>query len=352
MICSKCEISKLSREFPESTIGSKCAHIATWCLECLVEYLRKEEQNKCPECGVELAEQEIHNHYLYWDKASFKIDIENVTQTYAELSGQNDINSEDFYVVLLNGKKITLKIRDITTVKDLKYALRAEISVDITKQKLIYKDVELNDLRDDGINNSTLEDYEIRANSHVQLIVVLYSITKDQALTNLAFDLYWGFPDSGQDFLDGTCLIYAGDRLWKKYDYLSTFYPPIPYIKHSGDVIDEYQGHHKITARLNELPDNVGQLYLILSSWRSPTIGHFRNPSFKLYDEGDPEKQLLDYTINRAANSQAVIMCLINRTKGGMWSVIEVGEMSIGNAKNYDPIEKNIRRLQWFNRIL
>ncbi|CAG8542208.1 4804_t:CDS:2, partial [Acaulospora colombiana] len=339
---------------------------------CLVGYLR-EEQYKCPVCAVELTEQEINKFNLFWDKASFRIDLENISQTYADLSEQNEMNSEDFYVVRLNGTKITLKIRDITTIKDLKYSLRNKTSIDIAKQKLIFKDVELSNLREDG-TESTLKDYGIRANSHVQLIVVLYSITKDQALTNLAFDLNWGFPKTGQDFLDGTCLIYAGDRLWKKYDYSSSFYPSIPYIKHSGDIIDNEQekGHHKITAKLDELPENVGQLYLILSSWRSPTIGHFRDPSFKLYDENDPDRQLLDYTIQRAANSQAVIMCLINRSNGGesldpiiatfecfsyfaisgMWNVIEVGELSTGNAKNYDPIEKVIRRLLWFNRVL
>ncbi|KAF0492997.1 tellurium resistance protein terz-like [Gigaspora margarita] len=204
----------------------------------------------------------------------------------------------------------------------------------------------LEDFQDDA-TNSILENCEIHANSHIQLIIVLYSIIQDQALTNLAFDLNWVFPHSGQDFLDGTCLIYEGASLWKKYDYISMFYPSVKYIEHSGDIIDHQnsEGHHKKTIKLDDLPIEVGQLYLILSSWRSPTIGHFWKPSFKLYNVADPDRQLCNYSIEQAKNSQAVIMCLINRLKNGMCHVIEVGETSSRNAKDYGPIEKNIRRL-------
>ncbi|CAG8450983.1 12082_t:CDS:2 [Cetraspora pellucida] len=279
MKCGQCQLIKLSREFPDSTISPKCGHVMSWCLECLVEYL-KETQHQCPICEIQLTEQEVDNCCLFWDNSNFKIDLEGLSKARAELSGTNDADSDVFYVVLLNGKKITIKLSEITTVKALKYTIRDVIDIDIVNQKLIHDDVELNDFQDDK-TYSTLQNYGIHSNSHVQLIVVLYSITPDQALKNLAFDLYWGFPSSGQDYLDGTCLIYAGDSLWKKYDYQSTYYPNTPYIRHSGDIMDPLngKGHHKITIKLDELPNYVGQLYLILSSWRSPTIGHFQNPS-------------------------------------------------------------------------
>ncbi|KAF0557217.1 tellurium resistance protein terz-like [Gigaspora margarita] len=266
MKCGQCQIIKLSKEFPDSSFSSKCEHATSWYLECLVGYLR-EMQHQCLIYKIELTDQEVKDCCLFWDSASFKIDIESLSQVRAELSGPSNANSDVFYVVLLNRKKITLKLSEITTVKALKYALRDVTKIDITKQKLIHNDMELNHFQDDSIN-STLESYEIHANSYIQLIVVLYSITQDQALTNLAFDLYWGFSYSGQDFFDSTCLIYAGDKLWKKYDYLSTFYPSVLYIRHSGDIIDHtnVRGHHKITIKLDELPNNVGQLYLILSS--------------------------------------------------------------------------------------
>ncbi|CAG8804928.1 33155_t:CDS:2 [Gigaspora margarita] len=187
--------------------------------QCLVGYLR-ETQHRCPICKVELTEQEVNNCCLFWDNSSFKIDIESLAQARAELSGPNDANSGVFFIVLLNEKKITLKLSKITTVKALKYAIKDASNIDIAKQKLIYNDMELN---------------------------------------------------------------------------------------------------------------------------RSPTIGHFRKPSFKLYDIANPNRQLCNYSIEQAKNSQAIIMCLINRSKNGMWHVIKVGETSSGNAKDYSPIEKNIR---------
>ncbi|CAG8684355.1 15990_t:CDS:2, partial [Dentiscutata heterogama] len=101
-------------------------------------------------------------------------------------------------------------------------------------------------------------------------------------------------------------------------------------------------GHHKVLAKLDNLPNDVTQLYLILSSWKSPKISHFRKPSFKLYDEMNPYKQLCKYNLHEAGNSQAVIMCLINRSHNGNWNVIEVGKLSNGNAKDYGPIISNI----------
>ncbi|CAG8444419.1 26263_t:CDS:2 [Dentiscutata erythropus] len=354
MKCEKCQLFKLTREFPDGTISSTCKHITSWCLECLVGYL-KEVQHQCPTCKTELSEQEVVKFNLFWEKANFKIDLESFLQTHAEHSGPTDENFNNLYVVLLNGEIITLSISNIKTikVKDLKGALKDKIRVDITQQMLIYNGIELNNYRDDGTDN-TLENYGINPNSYIQLVVVLYSIPKDQALTNLIFDLHWKFPSSGHDFLDGTCMIFEGDKLWKTYDYLHSKYPRIRYIEHSGDLMDTDNAgaHHEIKANLNELPKSVGQLYFILSSWRSPNIGLFKKPEFKLYDPAKPNVNLCDYTVQRAADSQAVILCLINRSRNDMWKVIPVEETTNGNAKDYSPIEEKIKSFGLFNTIL
>ncbi|CAG8776620.1 6042_t:CDS:2, partial [Cetraspora pellucida] len=103
LISSKfiCEIlykqtDKLSEEFPFGTISSKCEHVASWCLKCLVIYIR-ETQHQCPICKIKLTDQEFNNYCLIWDNASFKIDLENFSQTDTKLSEQN-IDSEIFYV--------------------------------------------------------------------------------------------------------------------------------------------------------------------------------------------------------------------------------------------------------------
>ncbi|CAG8734935.1 13903_t:CDS:2 [Dentiscutata erythropus] len=351
MKCEKCQINKLSEEFPFGTISSKCEHVTSWCLKCLVNYLKETQQHQCPTCEAKLTEQEFNDYCSLWDNANFKIDLESFSQERTELPIQDNTNSEIFYVVRLNGEKFELRLSEINTIQKLKHRLMNYTKIDIDRQMLIHKNV------DYGANN-TLASYGIRANSHIQLIVVLCSITKQEAIKNLALDLYWGYPDSGIDFLDGTCLIYKGDNLWKTYDWSHLSYTEIPYIKHSGDIMNNENatGHQKITAKLENLPKDVTQLYLVLSSYSFPSLGHFRNPSFKLYDEERPDKQLCDYNIYRARESQAIIVCLINRSHGN-WNVIEVCRPSQGNTNNYGPIMETIkdirsklkRRFDWLN---
>src|SRR5437016_90312 len=101
-------------------------------------------------------------------------------------------------------------------------------------------------------------------------------------------------------------------------------------MRHSGDKMDNTTktGHQTITAQLDQLPAEVTQLYFVLSSFKSPTIGHFQNPSFKLVDGTQPDKPLCAYQLEQAANSQAVIMCCVSRVGQGMWQVIQIGKLS------------------------
>ncbi|CAG8573979.1 16628_t:CDS:2 [Gigaspora margarita] len=347
MKCENCQLFKLTREFPDGTISLTCRHITSWCLECLVGYL-KEAHHQCPMCQTELSEQDVVKFNLFWEKANFKINLESFSQTHDKHSGPTDETSGNIYVVLLNGEKITLSFSEDKTVKDLKDDLYDEKKIAITQQMLIYNDIEL-----DNYDN-TLKSYGINANSYIQLIVVLYSIPKDLALTNLNFDLSWEFPNSGCDYLDGTCMMFEGDKFWRKYDYISMNYPDIKEIWHCGDEMkyNEAKGKHRISARLDKLPNAVCQLYFILSSWRSPTIGLFKNIEFKLYDPANQGINLCEYTIQRAADSQAVILCLVNRSRNGMWKVIPVEETTNGNAKNYSPIKEKIKSFSLFNTIL
>ena len=109
------------------------------------------------------------------------------------------------------------------------------------------------------------------------------------------------------------------------------------------------KGHHRITANLASLPQNVTKLYFILSSWNSPNIGHFPNPSFKMFDPSKPDVQLCSYTIQSAASSQAVIMCVAAKNPyDGNWNVFEIGKLSAGNAKNYTPVETTINNMDQF----
>jgi stress response protein SCP2 len=121
-------------------------------------------------------------------------------------------------------------------------------------------------------------------------------------------------------------------------------------MRHSSDDMDDAnkRGHQNITAKLDKLPPEVTQLYFVLSSYTSPTIGHFKTPGFKLIDETQPDKPLCTYQLEQATESQAVIMCCISRVGQGMWQVIQVGKLSKGNVNDYDPIEQSIAECSLF----
>ncbi|CAG8447106.1 15141_t:CDS:2 [Dentiscutata erythropus] len=350
MRCAECEINKLSKEFPSDTISKLCKHIPTWCLKCLIGCLEKPDNKDgplCPQCNVMLTPKELEVLKITWEKAPFLVEIPHLNN----VKNNKEVAEEkgEFYVALLNGQKYPFGFEQVKTVRALKQALVQKIGVESRKQKLIFEGVELKDAKAKGGGEMRLVEYGVREGSHIQLIVVLYSITKDVSIANLSFNLHWGFPVTGQDFLDGTCLIYAGRELWKTYDYAHQFYPSIPYIRHSGDIIDNAnrRGNHIITIKLDQLPPEITKLYFILSAWECPNIGHFRDPSFLLFDEDSPEKeQLCDYAIQTAATSQAVIMCYVSRSIDDTWEVIPVGRLSNGNAQDYTPVEISIRELE------
>ncbi|KAF0377382.1 tellurium resistance protein terz-like [Gigaspora margarita] len=357
MKCSKCSHDKLSREFPSDTISQKCYHVSTYCLKCIVTHLKSQPVGTCPECSVSLSQKEIRDLNDSWEKAPFRIDIENISHITSSSSNEsNEVNvntgaaTGNFYVVLLNGEKLTFQLENIKTVYSLREAIKGKTNVEISKQKLIHKGKELNNFNT-GRVHKYLSEYGIVADSHIQLIVLLFSISKELSITNLTFDLYWGYPGGGCDYLDGTCMLYAKNVHWRSFDYQSTNYLDVPNMAHSGDIMDHVnrRGHHRITANLSVLPPNITKLYFILSAWNSPNIGHFPNPSFKMYDTTTPHINLCNYTIKKANQSQAVIMCCVGKnTVDNTWAVYEVGKLTNGNAKDYSPIVRTIGTLDQF----
>ncbi|CAG8685872.1 hypothetical protein RhiirA5_421732 [Rhizophagus irregularis] len=355
MKCTNCQIDKLSKEFPADIIGRKCSHIPSFCLKCLINYfdVQKADQTpqKCPECEVIISKQEVKDLNLAWEKALFRI---NLTKNKNNLNQNGEINTAkgNIYVILLNGTKLNFKLEDLNTVADLKEAIEKQTKVRFNKQKLSYKGVELQTFSDEGTKNK-LSEYSIVPESHIQLMVLLYSISKELSINALTFDLFWGYPSTGRDFLDGTCMLYAGNQLYRTFDWSKKNFNDVPNVSHSGDIMDHVnkRGHHCITANLALMPSEITRLYFILSAYNSPNIGCFPNPSFKMYDPSDPDVQLCSYTIQSAADSQAVIMCVVERNEKdekGNWNIFEIGRLSDGNAKYYQPIMETISNINEF----
>jgi len=168
----------------------------------------------------------------------------------------------------------------------------------------------------------------------------MYSFGNNSAITNIVFDLNWGFPDSGQDYLDGSCLVYSANTFCQVFDYAHIFSADKA-ITHSGDVITGTTGHHKICIDLSKVGPTIDRIFFTLSAWNSPTISYYKNPTVSLFDQLNPTKELSQFVISTANSYQAVIMCALVRTNKG-WIVYRLGVGCSGNAKNYLAIQSAI----------
>ena len=82
--------------------------------------------------------------------------------------------------------------------------------------------------------NTELVDGEI-----ISLMVLLFSSATSR-VRNLRFRLSWGYPSTGKDFLDGSCLIFCGGELADIEDYQNR--NPGNGVKHSGDRMNAVGG--------------------------------------------------------------------------------------------------------------
>ena len=188
-----------------------------------------------------------------------------------------------------------------------------------------------------------LSDYNIKAFHTIHLMVLLYAIPSH--FNHVIFDLFWGYPVRGRDYLDASCLVFSGKTYVNVVDYRSRVFLNNS-IWHSGDVMDDVnrKGHHTIEVRLKELPASVTHLFFTLSAWDSPTIAQYPNPSLKFFEASNKSKDLCNTSFTHAIHSQAVIMCSVVRG-GGQWKIFGCGTPSAGNAKNYKPLISTIRGL-------
>ena len=185
---------------------------------------------------------------------------------------------------------------------------------------------------------ATLQDYGIQPFSTLHLIVVLYEIS--ESLDHVIFDLFWGYPTSGIDYLDASVLIYSENYFqglvdWSHRGFLG--------VTHSGDVMDNAKriGHHTIHVKLKSLPSSVDKLFFTLSAWSSPNISKYKNPSLRFFDAKEPNKQLCSDQMQHAAYSQAIIMCSLCKINHS-WKVFSLRTLSAGNANNYSPLQQTI----------
>ena len=163
---------------------------------------------------------------------------------------------------------------------------------------------------------------------------------------HVIFDLFWGYPHQGRDYLDASVFLYNESTFIEVVDFRHTASKSCSAVKHSGDVMDDANrlGHHTIDVWIKSIPAHINKIVFTLSAWRCPNISKYPNPSLRFFDAKFPDKQLCDDEMSHAAYSQAIIMCCLKK-RGSEWQVFSLKSLSAGNAMNYDPLKASIVKL-------
>jgi len=327
MQCTKCSEIKLSNEFPSP---SSCKHSSDFCLKCLLDHYST--NISCPQCKVPV---DIKTVLLLENDYKRCYSSVHLLRTRTEEVPVVAQSSGTLTVVNIHGDRFTVPFEDKDTLFSLKKRIQEKTNVRPDLQRLIFNKKQIED------DNSILSTLGFYDKCVVRLVVLLFDFSKTN-IRQVIFDLNWGFPDIGADYLDATCFLYGKG----KFIILDYSNKTCKGVKHSGDIMDQKKliGHHKITVDLGDILECITHVYFVLSAWNSPTIGKFKNPTVRLYDCSKPEKEICEYAIEQAGKTQSVIMCCLVRCDGG-WVVERHGVFSAGNAKDYTQIKNTIQKL-------
>mmetsp|Transcript_117800 Transcript_117800/g.293770 ORF Transcript_117800/g.293770 Transcript_117800/m.293770 type:complete len:592 (+) Transcript_117800:63-1838(+) len=84
-------------------------------------------------------------------------------------------------------------------------------------------------------------------------------------------------------------------------------------VRHSGDTKVDGKSVHTISVLLSKVPDVVTQLYFTICSCGPADLSGFKDPSIMLYERSKPDTNLLEYSINQAAQSVSSVMARMIR---------------------------------------
>ncbi|XP_028396153.1 uncharacterized protein LOC114520132 [Dendronephthya gigantea] len=340
MICHCCHENKLSEEFPHEHLTDECTeHPLLHCLRCAIASVRVHQ--KCSQCETGVAEDNTQ-YQQYLESLEFLFPaIDAVNCNEAIIQSSDEGSKSHIYITTLSGKYTTIDYNPNQTIIDLKKNVEKDLKTPHKKQCLLYNDIELETTRQN--DDLKLKDYNIPPNSTIYLLVLLYEIPEDY--DNVIFDLFWGYPQSGRDYLDASVLLFQGIEVVQVVDFRKKE-GICSAVTHSGDVMDDEKrlGHHTIEVSIKSIPDHINRLVFTLSAWNSKNISQFPNPSLKFYDARRPDKQLCDDRMDQAADSRAIIMCCLTN-RNGKWRVVSLKHPSRGNARFYEPLKNTIVNL-------
>ncbi|XP_033120790.1 uncharacterized protein LOC117119920 isoform X1 [Anneissia japonica] len=340
MKCQECGEIKLSKEFPAAKLVETCDHPSLHCLRCVTSHW--EQTKQCSQCHTPIARTSLNLR-----KCFHTLEV-----LFPEIHPDQSTNDDDFAsspgavsgkmtVIRLNGEAAEIDCNPRFTIYKVKQLVFEFLKVPPEKQRLVYNGKELKDIQSNN-SEATLATYNVRPGSTIHLMVLLYAVPT--SLNKVVFDLYWGYPARGRDYLDASALMFSGSSFIEVADY--RILNKIHSILHSGDLMDDCNmlGHHIINVEFHSIPAHVTSIFFTLSAWNSPKISHFKTPSLKFYEQSNPSKKLCEDKISKAGHRQAIVMCSLSR-RGGQWFVDSNGSLSDGNARNYSSLIVTIQGL-------
>lgn len=339
MKCPLCKVIKPPNEFPTTPVSEDCEHALLECLRCVVKHVK--ETGKCSDenCDIEVEPNCKMIEFFQAKLDRLFVDYSKISEQQARLMKPG---CELISVSTMNGDTVWFPFRANMQIIELKREINEKLFIKVEQQRLIYNDTNLK-------GDARLSDYNICCNANISLIMPLYCIPEH--LDHVVFDLSWEFPAVNPDFLDATCMAFEKDEFVQVIDWTHSTndYYLKNSVRHSEKNISGpggKTGRQTIHVYLKSVPKNVTHLYFILSSWRSPNLSDFKNPSLKFYEASSENVNLCETTFVHALNSQAVIMCSTVR-QGSKWEIFEcgVGSLVEGNAKCYNPIRARIADL-------
>jgi stress response protein SCP2 len=113
--------------------------------------------------------------------------------------------------------------------------------------------------------------------------------------------------------LCGACLLYNADDRCEKVVCYSDRFSAEGSVRHSGDTQVDGKSVHTISIVLSKVPDDISQLYFTLCSCGPADLSGFANPSIMLYQNSQPDANLLEYSINQAEKSASCVMARMLR---------------------------------------
>ena len=167
---------------------------------------------------------------------------------------------------------------------------------------------------------------------------------ESRVIRRLNFHLSWGYPPSGKDFLDATCMMLNRDGSnadWAVKQLVDYSNKTAPGISHSGDQMDDAtkRGTHTMNLTMADIPADTEWLMFTLSAYNCESIANFVTPSLSLTN-ADTDDVITTYDNSKAVDSRALLICFARKQDKGKWEVAGMSLGAGGSAHDYTPTKE------------